>query len=125
MPNEVYGGVPRRRAALCTLNKILSLDTIRLERRPAAVCSNDAKSCYDRIVHTVASLSMQRLGVSMETGFTMFGTLQALNHHVRTAFGEKANGYGALGIPLHGVGQGNGAGPAIWLAITIPLIEML
>jgi len=68
---------------------------------------------------------MQRLGVAAETCFTMFATLQELQHHVRTAYGEKMTGYGALEIPLHGVGQGNGAGPAIWLAITIPLISML
>jgi hypothetical protein len=125
LPDEVYGGAPRRRATTCSLNKILALDIIRMERRTASVCSNDAKSCYDRIVHTVASICMQRLGVSEEACFTIFGTLQELNHHVRTAFGERARGYGALHIPLHGVGQGNGAGPAIWLAITIPLISML
>ena len=33
--------------------------------------------------------------------------------------------YGALRIPLQGIGQGNGAGPAIWLVMTIPLINML
>jgi len=84
LPDEAYGGVPTRRASTCSLNKILSLDIIRLgRRRIATLCSNDAKSCYNRIVHTVASLSMQRLGVNPKTCFTMFSTLQALNHHVR------------------------------------------
>ena len=113
LPDEAYGGVPGKRATTCSLNKILALDVIRLERRKAALCSNDAKSCYDRIVHTVASLCMQRLGVSGETCSTIFDTLQGLKHHVRTAFGERFNGYGATEIPLHGVGQGNGAGPAM------------
>lgn len=125
LPNEAYGGVPRRCATTCSLNKVLAMDLIRIEKRTATVCSNDAKSCYDRIVHTVASICMQRLGVAAETCFTMFNTLQELNHHVRTAYGERASGYGAVQIPLQGVGQGNGAGPAIWLAITIPLINML
>ena len=125
LPNEAYGGVPGRCATTCSLNKILALDLIRMERRTATVCSNDAKSCYDRIVHSVASICMQRLGVAEDACFTMFKTLQDLNHHVRTAYGERARGYGAVQIPLHGVGQGNGAGPAIWLAITIPLINML
>lgn len=125
LPDEAYGGVPGRRATTCSLNKILALDVIRLERRMATLCSNDAKSCYDRIIHTVASICMQRLGVSKESCFTIFNTLQSLQHHVRTAFGERSNGYSAIQIPLHGVGQGNGAGPAIWLAITTPLIAML
>jgi len=125
LPDEAYGGVPGRRATTCTLNKILALDLIRVERRTAAICSNDARSCYDRIVHALASICMQRMGVSEEACFVIFGTLQELRHHVRTAFGERARGYGAARIPLHGVGQGNGAGPAIWLVITMPLIEML
>lgn len=125
LPAEAYGGVPGRRATTCTLNKILSLDIIRQERRIAALCSNDARSCYDRIIHTIASICMQRMGVSAEACHVIFGTLQELQHHVRTAFGERARGYGAVRIPLHGVGQGNGAGPAIWLVITIPLISML
>ena len=125
LPDELYGGVPGKNATTCSLNKILALDIIRMERRMAALCSNDAKSCYDRIVHTCASLCMQRLGVSEATCFTIFNTIQTLQHHVRTAFGECTNGYGETNIPLHGVGQGNGAGPAIWLAITIPLINML
>jgi hypothetical protein len=125
LPGEAYGGVPGRRATTCSLNKILALDVIRQERRMATLCSNDAKSCYDRIVHTVASICMQRLGVSKESCFTIFHTLQSLQHHVRTAFGERSSGYSAVQIPLHGVGQGNGAGPAIWLAITTPLVMML
>ena len=53
LPNEVYGGVPGRSATTCSLNKVLALDLIRIEKRQATLCSNDAKSCYDRIVHTV------------------------------------------------------------------------
>ena len=106
---KLLTGVPGRRASTCSLNKIL----------------DDAKSCYDRIIHTVASICMQRLGVSPDACFTMFSTLQELQHHVRTAFGEQARGYAAMGILLHGIGQGNSAGPTIWLAFTIPLISML
>ena len=68
---------------------------------------------------------MQRLGVAQETCSVLFQTLQELQHHVRTAFGERARGYSALQIPLHRVGQENGAGPAIWLAVATPLIQML
>jgi hypothetical protein len=41
-----------------SLNKALIFDLWRQYRNSAALCSNDAKGCYDRIVHNVASLCM-------------------------------------------------------------------
>ena len=38
-------------------------DLVHMQRRPIILCSNDAKSCYDRIIHSIASLAMQRLGL--------------------------------------------------------------
>ena len=125
IPLEAFGSVPGRRANDCALNKALANDILRQQRRPAALCSNDATSCYDRIVHVVASLCMQRLGVDANTCKVMFATLQHLQHYVATAYGNSETPYGGIQIPLQGVGQGNGAGPAIWLVMTIPLINML
>ena len=44
---EQYGGRKGKRAIDHVLNKRLSYDLIRFSRLPAALCSNDAKSCYD------------------------------------------------------------------------------
>jgi hypothetical protein len=60
---EQYGSRKNHRAADHALNKVLSHDLMRQLKQPGAICSNDAKSCYDLIGHTPASLSMQRLGV--------------------------------------------------------------
>jgi hypothetical protein len=49
-----------------SLNIQLTYDIIRQKKRPSAVCLNDAKSCYDRIVHSVASMAMQRVGAPVE-----------------------------------------------------------
>jgi hypothetical protein len=54
---------------------------------------------------------------------SMFKTLQQAAHHVSTAFGVSGRSYGRKRrIPLQGAGQGNGAGPAIWAAISSVLI---
>jgi len=47
---------------------------------------------------------------------------------LHTTFGNLASFYGGsnhLGPSFQGVCQGNGAGPALWLATSIPLIETL
>ena len=126
IPQEAYGSRRNCRSIECGLNKVLTADISRQRRSPLALCSNDAISCYDRIIHSVASLSMQRLGVAPESCRLLFGTLEQVQHFVRTTYGDSASHYGGIRLrPLQGIGQGNGAGPAIWLIITIPLINML
>ena len=55
----------------------------------------------------------------------MIGTLQQVQHHVRTTYGDSASSYCGIEVPVHGIGQGNGAGPAIWLIVSITIINML
>ena len=63
---EQYGSRKRFTAIEHALNKRLTFDILRQQRLPAAWCANDAKSCYDRIVHSVASICMRRCGVQQE-----------------------------------------------------------
>jgi hypothetical protein len=51
----------------------------------------------------------------------MLGTLHQMRHHIKTAYGVSQQHYGCIQLPLQGVLQGNGAGPAIWMLISIPL----
>ena len=125
IPWEAFGSRRHHRASECALNKVLTTDIWRQTRRCGALCSNDAKSCYDRIAHNIAILCMRRLGLSPETCHVMIGTLQQVQHHVRTTYGDSASSYCGIEIPIHGIGQGNGAGPAIWLVVSIPIINML
>lgn len=59
IPWEVYGGQKRHRAIECALNKVLTMDIARLEHRSMALRSNATKSCYDRILHAIASICMR------------------------------------------------------------------
>ena len=125
IPWEAYGSRHQHRAVECALNKVLTTDILRQTHRPGVLCSNDAKSCYDRILHNVGTLCMRRLGLSPETCHVMFGTLQQVRHYVRTTYGDSASYYQGIEYSLQGIGQGNGAGPAIWLIVSIPIINML
>jgi hypothetical protein len=57
----------------------------------------------------------------------MFETLQNLRHHVRSQYGDSKLLYDAKqgDVPIQGLGQGNGAGPAIWALISTPVLNML
>lgn len=123
---EQYGSRKNMSAVDQSLNKALTFDLWRQQRQRGALCSNDAKSCYDRIVHNVASLCMQRVGTPPGPIESMFQTIQSLSHHVRTVFGESESGFKHEGlVPIQGVGQGNGAGPQIWALISTPVLNML
>lgn len=82
---DQYVSLREHNASMHTVNMNLTFDLLRQQRKPAAICSNDAKSCYDRIVHSVAILSMRRLGAKLEPLICMFGTIQSLTHYVRTS----------------------------------------
>ena len=61
IPHEAYGSRKGYRATDCCLNKVLTLDLARQKKESVVICSNDAKSCYDRIAHPVANICLQRL----------------------------------------------------------------
>lgn len=97
------------------------------KQQPSALCTNNLKSCYGRIVHSVASLSLQRQGIQKLEVTAMFATLQNLEHHIRTTFGTSDSTYNDQyeSSPMQGIYQGNGAGPIIWAVESSPLFNMM
>jgi hypothetical protein len=125
---EQYGSRKGHSAIDHCLNKRLSFDILRQYKQPGAICINDMKSCYDRIVHSVAAICMRRWGLDKEALRMMFYTLQQLKHHVRTAYGLSSIYFKANQVnqtAIQGIGQGNGAGPQIWAAISTVILDML
>jgi hypothetical protein len=90
---EQYGSRKGKRSILQVANKVLVYDLLRQRRKPGAVCSNDAKSCYDRIVHSVAKIDMMRCGIGANQVDAMFSTIQRLEHFIRTAHGDTSISY--------------------------------
>ena len=88
MAKEQYGSRKRKAAIHHTLNKSLTFNILQQQRVKVGVYSCDLKSCYDRIVHYFASLSMRRIGAAKSSTASMFSTIQKLRKHiVGTAFG--------------------------------------
>jgi hypothetical protein len=117
----------QHRAISLAACKTLTYDILRQLKRPGAICCNNAKSCYDLISHSQASLSMQQVGVPRAAVDCMFTMLQSAKHFVRTGYGDSVGYYVGLSFPkpLHGIGQGNGSGPGIWAVVSSPVLNML
>ncbi len=77
---EQYGSRKQHRAIDLAVNKTLTYDLLRQLKRPGAICSNNAKSCYDLIGHPQASMCMQRHGVPPNLIDCLFTTLQDATH---------------------------------------------
>jgi len=57
----------------------------------------------------------------------MFMTIQLMKFFLRTAYGDSADFYGGglSGSPFQGICQGNGTGPAIWLAVSMCIVQLV
>jgi hypothetical protein len=86
LAKEQYGSRKGHRAIDLAVNKSLTNDLLRQLNCTGAICSNDAKACYDLIGHTMASIAMQRMGVPKAAVNCMFFTLQMAKHKVRTGY---------------------------------------
>jgi hypothetical protein len=127
LAEEQYGSRKKKTAILHALNKQLSYDILRQTNTPRALCSNDAKSCYDHILHAVASLCLHHIGLLEGTIVCMFTTLQNMEHTVRTVYGDSDNSYGGhlWVVPMQGIFQGNGTGPMLWAVVSTPVLKVM
>ena len=125
IPEEQSMSRKGRRSVLIALNKVLVTDISRQTRLPLAINSNDAQACYDRIVLWIASLALQRIGLSVEAAFSMTNTLQYATHDIPTAFGTSIDKYFPANPTHQGSGPGNGAGPTIWVIISAILLTIM
>ena len=87
IPDDQNGSRKNRRSVLTALNKAIVTDISRHIQLPISITSNDVQACYDRTVLWIASMSLQRIGLSQEVAFSVTNTLQSVTHTINTAFG--------------------------------------
>ena len=123
---EQHGSRKGLRAILQACNKRLLYNMNHIKRRPMLLCSNVAKSCQDRIVHSIASLALQRAGIPRAPVVSMLQTMQGTEHCIRTVFGDSSitiNGRDS-DKPYQGMLQGNGSDPVTWALINAPMVDV-
>jgi hypothetical protein len=87
---------------------------------------NNAKTCYDCIICNLAMIVSQYFGVSSTAAQMQETTLKRMCFRICTAVGDSSNFYShSTTTPVHGIGQGSCASPAIWLLISSILMDCL
>ena len=76
LADEQSGNRKARRAPEVVLQKALTMDILRQQKKAGFLCSNDALQCYHRIVHNVAITSMLTRGGHKPHLQSLFGILQ-------------------------------------------------
>ena len=89
----------------------------------------DLKSCYDRVAHAPAYLAMRSYGIPSEPIESMFSTIQNMQYFTFTAHGMSTKSFGGredgFSAAPNGLGQGNGAGPAIWSVVSSKMFQVM
>ena len=124
---EQYGSRKGHSAIAHAINKVLTMDYLRVSKTKAIICANDAKSNYDRIVLRAAFITLRSMGLPAPTIAAMFNTIQQMKHYTRTAFGTSDKYYGGERWEENpdGVLQGNAFGPGIWVGVSTPILNMM
>ena len=122
---EQFGSRKHKSAILHAFNKALCFDYLRTTRTNASLSVLDAKACYDRIPPPLACLCLRRQGLPQNIINASFNTIKDMKHHIRTAFGISKLSYERGDDYLHGILQGNGAGPCIWVMLSSPLLDKM
>ena len=128
---EKYGIRKAKSVDTQSLNTRLFYDLIRQKRILETSILADLLSNYNLVVHSIASLTLQRVDVPKETILCNFTTLQNMTHSVRIAFGDSKTTYGgdtwALPVnpPHQFLVQGNGAAREIWDIVSTLMLKCL
>jgi len=90
LAEEQFGSQKFKLAIHQCLNKQLFYDLICFRHQLAVLCSNDAKSCYDWITLLAAALCLCRLGGTQPMVASMITTLNKMEHHIQTIYGDSS-----------------------------------
>jgi hypothetical protein len=121
----LFGGRPGCEAQSLTFLEELKYDISYTSRRTLFNFDNDATSCYDRIILSLASLINRRYGQHRKVVLVHAITLREARFHLRTKLGYSASSYTHhIQYPIYGSGQGSGNSPSIWLFISSTLCDL-
>ncbi len=120
---ENHGSRPGRQTTDALMEKLLIYEHARLTRTSVVTMDNDAKSCYDRIIKTLAMTACMSVGLPLMAAKMHNLTHHGMVHEIKSRHGLFSPYQGTDQDPLEGTGQGSGGSPAIWLTYVVSLLN--
>ena len=125
---DLWGTRQDRSANDAALMKELTFGLARVTNTALATFDNDAKSCYDRVIMTLALIICRQLGLPSSAAAWIGETTKRMKNFVKTGHGISDAWFGnndGSGKVKHGIGQGHRAAPALWLFVSNFLFHIL
>ena len=92
--DECFGSRKGQSAINAAINRKLSLDLMRQKWVLGMITAADAQQCYDQLAHSIVSLVMQWLVMTVEVIVCLLLTIQCMQFFLRMAFGDSITSYG-------------------------------
>ena len=106
------------------LTKQFFCDSSRCLHHPAGLGECDFGDCYDRAAHPPTSIALQSWGIPTSAIRVLLKTMQSMQYVLKTGFGESTESYGGTPeSPLSGLGQGSGASPPAFMALSALIVN--
>ena len=120
---ENHGSRAGRQSTNALLEKLFVYEYARLTRTSLITVDNDAKSCYDRIIKSLAMIACIAVGLPLLAAAMHNKTHHGMQHSIKTRHGTLRPYSGTDTDAFEGTGQGSGASPAIWLLYSVSLLR--
>ena len=120
--SENHGSRPGRKCTDALLEKLLIYEHARLTRTSLITVDNDAKSCYDRIIKSLAMIACMAVGLPLAAAMMHNLTHHLMKHRIKSRHGLFRDYCGTDDEELEGTGQGSGGSPGIWLIYSVSLL---
>ena len=103
----------------------LFCNIVRALYQMATIESVDFANCYNAVAHPIGSIALQSFKVRKVMVAMMLSVLQTMKWYQKTAFSQSATAFGGTpDDPSMGFGQGHGASPPGFLAISTLFIKV-
>lgn len=93
---EQYDSRQNHSSITAALNKRLTFNIFLSTKQTRILISNDTSKCYDHIVHSIAMIAMQRIGIPYNITKSLFLPLQQMQHNIATGFGTSDVTYSSI-----------------------------
>ena len=125
------GSIPQERYAkkhshcnYAVLTKQFFCDSSWVLYYPAGLGECDFGDCYDCAAHPPTSLALRSWGILMPAVRLLLLTMQTMQYVLKTGFGKSSNSFGGTAAsPLTGLGQGSGASPPAFMALSALIVN--